>query len=577
MTLNLAAPASAVIIGSPEALPKAKFPPQKIEVGPIVTAIEIRGNKSLTESKIMETVFSRIGDLLIEEKVTSDVKAIYAMGYFQDVSASFESYAKGTKIILNVIENPVLNAISFEGNSVYMPDQLTSFMKTKTREILNFKTLQDDIQAINDYYHKNGYSIARVADVSTDPKTSTLKVKIIEGIIESIALDGNQATRDYVILREIDTKPGDVLNEKSLSKDLRRVFNLGFFTELTPDFEPGSSPEKIVLVLKMKEAKTNTVNFGGGYGEREGWFGFIDTSLNNLLGTGHGMMIRSQWGTNLTTYQFKYFYPWFMTDYLGPRTSMTYRVWNTAGPDIYGNEIQDAIRIGWDMALSRPFKEYFSHSLSFGSETAVPREDSTVTNAVTFEQYTSDFVGYSISYDTRDFWMNPTEGKFYTVSVRKGWKKTGATTNYTKLGLDLNEFLKLGTSQVLALHMAAGAGYGDVPLGELYWCGGANTVRGYFPSEAVLGVRKLVFNMEYRYTFNEMFQGVVFYDFGNAWGEVIDESATGSAPDASQFMSGRGMGLRLNTPLGPIRLDYGIGDSRSFGEGIIHFSIGQAF
>jgi outer membrane protein insertion porin family len=218
-----------------------------------VTAIEIRGNKVQTESDIMEAVFSRIGDILIEEKVSSDVKAIYAMGYFQDVSASFESYAKGTKIIFNVIENPVLNTISFEGISVYPASKLVSLIKTKTGEIINFKVLQEDIQTINDYYHQNGYSIARVADVSTDPKTSTLNIKIVEGIIESIALEGNQATRDYVILREIDTKPGDILNEKSLGKDLRRVFNLGFFTELTPDFEPGSSPEKIVLVLKMND------------------------------------------------------------------------------------------------------------------------------------------------------------------------------------------------------------------------------------------------------------------------------------------------------------------------------------
>jgi outer membrane protein insertion porin family len=83
--------------------------------------------------------------------------------------------------------------------------------------------------------------------------------------------------------------------------------------------------------------------------------------------------------------------------------------------------------------------------------------------------------------------------------------------------------------------------------------------------------------MEYRYTFNDIFQGVIFYDFGSAWGEVINGEAGGGGPDFSQFLSGRGFGLRLNTPLGPIRLDYGIGDSRSFGEGLVHFSIGQAF
>jgi outer membrane protein insertion porin family len=567
----------AVIIGSPEVLPKVTIPPQQIKVGPIVTSIEIKGDKLISETQIMEAVFSRIGDLLIEEKVSSDVKAIYAMGFFEDVFTSFESYSNGTRIIFNVVENPKVAGIAFDGNSVYKSDELIALMKIKVGDILNYKVLQEDIQTINDYYHKNGYTIARIADVSTDPKTSILKIKIVEGVIESIALDGNDVTRDYVILREIDTKPGWVLNEKALAKDLRRVFNLGFFSEITPNFEPGSSPEKIVLVIKVKEAKTNTINFGGGYGEREGWFGFVDLSMNNLLGTGHGTMIRAQWGQTLTTYQLKYYYPWFMTDVFGPRTSMTYRVWNTAGPDIYGNEIRDSLRIGWDASLSRPFREYFSHAFSFGSETVIPRDESTVTNAVSFEPYVADFIGYSLSYDTRDFWMNPTEGKFYTVSVRKGWKKTSVVTNYTKFGLDMNEFYKLAPSQVFALHMTTGIGYGDIPLGELYWCGGANTVRGYFPSEAILGVRKLIFNMEYRYTFNDIFQGVIFYDFGSAWGEVINGEAGGAGPDFSRFLSGRGFGLRLNTPLGPIRLDYGIGDSRSFGEGIVHFSIGHAF
>jgi outer membrane protein insertion porin family len=578
LVFDLSKPACAVVIGPPAAPSGRVAVPQKLKVGPVVTAIEIKGSKTLPENEIMDAVFSRIGDILIEEKVSSDIKAIYSMGYFQDVTASFESYAKGTKIIFNVTENPVLNAVSFEGNTVYPSGTLSSLMKTKAGTVLNFKTLRDDIQAINDQYHKDGYSIARIADVATDPKTKILNIKIIEGMIESIALDGNQATRDDVILREMDTKPGNILNEKSLSKDLRRIFNLGFFSELTPNFEPGSSPDKIILVLKMKEAKTNTINLGGGYGEQEGWFGFMDTSLNNLLGTGHGAMIKAQWGSTLTTYQLKYYYPWFMTDYLGPRTSLTYRVWNTAGPDVYGNTIIDSMRIGWDAALTRPIGDYFSHSLTFGSETVSSREESSVTDAVPFDDYMSTFVGYSISYDTRDIFMNPTQGKLYTLSVTRGWKTISATTtNYTKLGLDLNEFLNMGKNQVLAFHLGSGIGYGDVPIGELYYCGGANTVRGYAPSEAALGVRKLIFNVEYRYTFNETFQAVAFYDLGNAWGEVKDGEARGDAPNISQFLSGRGMGLRLNTPLGPIRLDYGIGDSRSFGEGIVHFSIGQAF
>jgi len=66
-----------------------------------------------------------------------------------------------------------------------------------------------------------------------------------------------------------------------------------------------------------------------------------------------------------------------------------------------------------------------------------------------------------------------------------------------------------------------------------------------------------------------MFQGVLFFDWGNAWDE--------GWPDPYQFISGKGFGIRLNTPMGPIRLDYGIGSNRSFSQGALHFSIGQAF
>jgi outer membrane protein insertion porin family len=566
----------AVFIGTTEAKPSFGMQ-KKVNVNQLVTSIVIKGNRTVTEDIVMDAVFSRVGDILIEEKVQSDLKSIYSTGYFQDVTASFESYGGGTKIIYNLVENPILANVVFIGNTVYSSDTLMSVMKTQSGKTLNYKTLQEDIQVINDKYHNDGYSIARIADVQTDPKTNVLKLKIVEGMIESIALTGNEVTRDYVILREIDTRPGQVLNEKSLSKDLRRVFNLGYFSEIKPNFEPGSSPDKVILVVDVKETKSSTINFGGGYGEREGWFGFTDLNINNLFGTGHNTMLRGQWGQTLTTYQIKYYYPWFMTDIFGARTSLTSRIWNTSGPDVYGNEIQDALRVGWDMALARPFAENWSHAFSFGSENVTPNYDTTVTDAVSFEPYVSDFVGYSVSYDTRDYFMNPTEGEFCTLSLRRGWKQTDHITNFTKLGLDLNKFIKLGTNQVLALHAGTGLGYGDVPLGELYWCGGANTVRGYFPSEALLGVRKLIFNMEYRYTFNDMFQGVAFYDFGDAWGDVENESAKAGGIDFSQFMSGRGLGLRLNTPMGPIRLDYGIGDSRSFGEGIIHFSIGQAF
>ncbi|MBI5078734.1 BamA/TamA family outer membrane protein, partial [Candidatus Saganbacteria bacterium] len=140
---------------------------------------------------------------------------------------------------------------------------------------------------------------------------------------------------------------------------------------------------------------------------------------------------------------------------------------------------------------------------------------------------------------------------------------------FTKLGWDINHYHPLFENQVLAAHAGVGIGIGDVPIGEIYWAGGANTVRGYYPAEAKKGKRKIITNIEYRINFSELFQGVFFCDWGNAWD-------TGG-PLTEQFISGWGPGIRVNTPLGPIRLDYGVKGGKAFGEGIMHFSIGQAF
>lgn len=535
-----------------------------VEVSPVITDIEIQGNAKISEREIMDVVFSRIGDSLLQEKIRGDMKAIYALGYFSDVSVNFEAHAGGTRIIFEVVENPVIEEIIIEGNTVYSTKEIISLILTKKGEIINFKNLQEDIDKINSHYKENGYMLARIVDVETDEDKNILRFKIIEGIVEAITLEGNETTKDYVILRELETKPGSVLNEKTLKKDLRRVFNLGFFSEVSPNFEPGSAPDKVVIFLKIKETRSSTINFGGGYGEREGWFGFADLSINNLMGTAQGILIRGQVGKQLSTYQFKYYNPWFLPERFGERTSLTFRKWYTIGRDIYQLTEQNAIYNGFDVSVGKPLFEYYKIAWTVGSELVNPYDTST------FESYQSNTIGLTLSYDTRDFWLNPTEGRFYSFSLKQGWKQAiNGTTGFFKLGSDLNHYYTIVENQVLAMHGGAGIGFDDIPIGEEYWAGGANTVRGFYPSESKRGKRKLIANIEYRLNFSDLFQGVFFYDWGNAWNQ--------GAPVFGDFISGWGPGVRINTPLGPIRLDYGVAGGKSFGEGIMHFSIGQAF
>lgn len=534
---------------------------QAEEVKSKITAFTVTGNQHVKESDVLAAIFSKVGDQLDEEKVKLDLKAIYALGYFKDAQASFDEFKDGTRITYKVVENPLLTDVSVSGQTVFSTAELLSLINLKPGEVLNYSTLRKDIATINDYYKTKGYTLARVVDVAAE--NGAVGFKIIEGVVEGITLEGNDSTKDYVILRELNTKPGKIFNEEIFSKDLRRVFNLGFFSELNPAFEAGSSPDKMRINLKMKETRTNTINFGGGYGERDGWFGFVDLSINNLYGTGQGMMIRGQTGQQLSTYQFKYSNPWFMPERLGDRTSLTARAWNTMGTDIYLT-LQDEFRVGWDLSLGKTLRDEYTASYTVGMERLAPR------GTATFEAYNSAFIGATFSYDTRDYWMNPSKGAYHSLALRQGWKEAlSGSTTYSKVGVDFNFYQPLRPQQVLAYHFGVGSGFGDVPIGELFWTGGPTTVRGYSLSEIHRGKRKILANAEYRYTFNEIFQGVVFYDWGNAWDD--------GAPVLPDFMTGLGAGIRFNTPLGPIRLDYGVAGGRNFGEGVLHFSIGQAF
>jgi outer membrane protein insertion porin family len=531
-------------------------------VAPNITALEISGNKTVATKDIMDVVFTRVGDTIAEEKIKGDLKAIYALGYFADVVPSFEAYSGGTKVIFRVTENPVLADITFTGNTVYSSAELLALLTTKKGGLLNYQKMQGDIDLINAKYKAAGYMLARVIDVETDKTTNVLQFQITEGRVEAITLDGNDSTKDYVILREMKTKPGSVLNEELLKKDLRRIFNLGFFAEVTPNFEPGSSKDKVVLQLKIKETRTSTVNFGGGYGEREGWFGFVDLSINNLMGTAQGLLIRGQSGQQLSTYQFKYYNPWFWDQKLGDHAALTARRWLTIGRDIILTT-QDGVYNGFDISIGKPFRENYTATWTIGSENVSPY------NAATFEAYRSDTVGLNLAFDTRDFWLNPKEGRYYTLDLRQGWKTASGTTSFTKVGLDFNHYLPFFDTQVAAFHLGTGVGFGDVPIGDLYWIGGANTVRGYYPDKSKIGKKKILFNAEYRINFGDTFQGVFFWDWGNAWND--------GPADYGSFISGWGPGVRINTPLGPIRLDWGVPGGKAFAEGIMHFSIGQAF
>lgn len=172
-----------------------------------------------------------------------------------------------------------------------------------------------------------------------------------------------------------------------------------------------------------------------------------------------------------------------------------------------------------------------------------------------------------VSRDTTNQPFNPTTGAIDTLELEYAGRALGGDVNFTKYNLDLRRFYPgFKNNQAWALRLKTGIGDGNLPELEKYRIGGAETLRGY-KSGTFSGNDMLLLNLEYRFPIADKFTGVLFADSGNTWNS-LDEVNLG------EMHYSLGAGVRMNTPIGQVRLDYGFDEE---GAGMPHFSIGQTF
>ena len=496
-----------------------------------------------------------------------DLERFFSTGLFSDADIKFEKdEVSQLALTFMLTDNPVITSINIENASVYPKETIVSRLKSKVGEVLNLNNIRRDVALIEkDLYDTDGYILARVGKVEKPEKANKhiLTFYLDEGLIESVEIEDNFQTADYVILRELNLKAGSVFNKDTLIADLRRLYNLNYFASIVPRYEPSPrDPNKVILIITVEEKSTNTVNFGGGWGAQQGGFAFFDVQLGNFLGTGQLVSAKAQLG-DTSTYQLKYHNPWMWED----RTSLTSRYWLTTGRPVGIEGVENTgtneKRYGFDVAIGKELFPNIVGKLTLLNEDVAPSNN---------ESYNIRSIGLSLAYDTRDSWTDPSSGVYYVAGLEEAGRFLNGTVSYTRWRGELNSFYKVAEGQTIAQRLSWAKQSGDIKETEEFWMGGPNTVRGFQAGEYFSrGREKLVFNVEYRYRFNEAFQGVLFYDIGNAW-----DTGVGFV-NSRRYRSGYGFGARVATPLGPIRLDYGIADDRTTGRGIIHFSMGHVF
>lgn len=557
--------------------------------GKRVTAVSVSGNTSVSDGDIMAVVKLKPGDTLSADKVQQDLRAIYELGNFFDVVSNFTEVPEGVKVVYTVMENPALKDVVIKGNSKVSTDKIKSMLTVTNGRVLNTKALNENARIIETYYHDQGYVLARVSDVAMTPG-GVLTITISEGMLEGITVKGNEKTKTHVITREMKVKPGEAFNVKDARRSMQKVYNLGYFEDVNMKLNPGKEANSVILETNVVEQKTGVFSIGGGYSQGDGLVGIIELGDNNFRGTGDKVKIHWEFGGKADTgnnYEFTYTRPWLDSKQTSASVSLynmtnEYSDYGYKGDDRAIRSTYDRKRRGWDLTLGRPQGEYTHNYVTFKNRTddyvkfvSGPVDYKAAPGASNYDsayndQWLRDNFGLTRSvtlarvFDSRDNVFNPSEGTRLSLSAEFAGKALGGDFSFNKYTVEDRNYFKVGHSQVVAVRLTAGYADGRMPDSGKFYVGGADTLRGY-NDEQFKGNKMLAATAEYRFPVVKKVEGVVFGDIGNAW--------DGEGYKLNDLKSSIGVGVRVTTPLGPIRLDYARGQE----GGKTHFSFGGQF
>jgi len=553
-------------------------------IGKIVTSITVTGNTTVPEATILGVVKMKPGEALTADKVKQDMQAIYELGTFFDVVSNFNEVPEGVQVVYTVMENPALQDITIKGNTKVSTDKINSMLTVKKGSILDSKTLNENVRAIEQYYHDQGYILTKVSDVSMGTG-GVLSITINEGILEGIEVKGNEKTKTNVITREMKLKPNQPFNVKDAKRSMQKVYNLGYFEDVNMKLNPGKEPNAIILETDVVEQKTGRFSIGGGYSKDDGMVGIIELGDDNFRGTGDKVKLHWEFGGNASNknYEVSYTRPWLDSK----QTSLGLSVYNMTNQysdyDDNGDtrSTYDKNRRGWDITLGRPQGEYVQNYISLKQRTDTYKEwvsgvdysgveDDTTGFMADHPNYLKDNFGKTNSislmrvYDSRDNVFSPTEGNRVALTAEFAGKSLGGDFSYNKYTAESRNYLKVGHAQVVALRGTVGYADGKMPDSGRFAVGGSDTLRGY-RDDQFKGNKMLAATAEYRFPIASKVEGVAFTDVGKAW--------TGEGYNLNDLEASVGVGIRVSTPIGPIRLDYAQGSQ----GGRTHFSFGGQF
>lgn len=530
-----------------------------------VLDVRIVGNEHVPTETIREAMTeTRLGEPLDFDATNADLMNIYSLGYFYDVVPHLEEVPgarSGVRLVIEVFEYPVLKTLSIESEAV-PAEVIRGWMTTQEGRILNVRDFENDMFVIQERAVDEYDVYLRPVFVDLNENTAELTLAFRAARVGEIVVEGHEKTKEHVITREFTFEVGDILNRAQVRRTMQRLTMLGYFQSINAEFYETDDPDALGVRFVVEERKTGIASFGAGYSTQDGFIGYVEVADENLFGRGQRVNLRWEFGKSRNTYDLGFYEPYF----LGTTTSLGFNLYNRTFEHFGAPIPYSEHRVGGDVTVGRPLGEYTRGFLRYKMENWEEYRAGVSLNSGSTRSLT-----LSARTDTTDHPFSPTEGFRSRLSVEQAGGYLGGTTQFTKYEADYSTYLKIGERdrQALAFRAMFGQGHGPggdaLPRHEQFRVGGSETVRGYNFGEFT-GDRMLVFNAEFRFPIVDAVEGVVFADFGRAF-------ASDEPIELSELKTGYGLGVRLDTPLGILRIDYGIGE----GGGRTYFSFGPTF
>lgn len=619
-------------------------PPAEAEPRVLVSEVVVSGVDGELQQEVYRVIQTQPGRTTTRSQLQNDINAIFATGFFSNVRATPEDTPLGVRVTFEVTANPPLKSVQLEGSKVVPADVVNRIFSPQYGKITNFRDLQSGIQELTKYYQDRGFVLAQVINAQ-QPQINpdgTVVLQVAEGEIERIQVrfinkegsdrdaKGNPIrgrTRDFIITRELELKPGQVFNRQILERDFQRLFGLGLFEDLRPSLDVGEDRRKVVLVVNAVEKNTGNIGLAGGFSSASGFFGSLSYGQQNVGGNNQKLNAEVQIGQRDQQYELSFTDPWIAGDpYRTSYTLSVFRrrtislIFDGGDPEVrLGNEDRDRPRInrtGGGISFARPLSRNVferaewtaSLGLQYQRVTAtdadgIRRRVDELGNPLTFDPSGKDdlFTGQLVlRRDRRNDFLQPTGGSVLQFSTEqslpigsgsiffnrlRGSYSFYIPTRLTKFTpecrdrdtrrVDLQNQPQGRCAQAFAFNIQGGTILGDVPPYEAFPLGGTNSVRGYDEGDVGSGKSYLQATAEYRFPIFSIISGALFVDAATdlGSGDKVPGNPAGVRGKPGSGL-GYGVGVRVRSPLGPIRIDFGWNDQ---GGNNIRFGFGERF